>query len=109
MLSLISIIQGWLKYVVSEILRLVRAKVQGKMISKFESNLQTKDWNIRVNTSILGINDVCNFYIGKYCNWWGERNPEWFHYNISGEIIHNRCTEKRAQSNQEGKPIEYPG
>ena len=42
---------------------------------QLEKKLQTKYWSIRVNTSILGMNDVDNYYLGKACKWWGDRNP----------------------------------
>ena len=50
---------------------------------QLEGKLQTKDWSIRVNTSILGMNDVDTYYIGKACKWWYGRNPADFYYNIA--------------------------
>ena len=41
---------------------------------QLERKLQTKDWSIKVNTSILGMDDVDNYYIGKSCEWWDDRN-----------------------------------
>ena len=69
---------------------------------QLERNLQTKDWSIRVNTSILGMNDVDTYYLGKPCKWWDDRNPEEFYYNISEEMIENRWNERRARRNQAG-------
>ena len=34
---------------------------------KLERKLQTKDWSIRVNNSILGMNVVYTYYFGKAC------------------------------------------
>ena len=34
---------------------------------QLERKLQTKDWSIRVNTSILGMNVVYTYYLGKSC------------------------------------------
>ena len=45
---------------------------------QLDRKLQTKDWSIRLNTSILGMNDVDTYYIGKDCEWWGDRNPAEF-------------------------------
>ena len=43
---------------------------------QLERKLQTKDWSIRVNTSILGMNVIYTYYLGKACKWWDERNKE---------------------------------
>ena len=59
---------------------------------QFERKLQTKYWSIRVNTSILGINDVDNYYIGKACKWWDKSNPSYFYYNTAEYIIDNWWT-----------------
>ena len=59
---------------------------------QLESKLQTKDWSIRVNTSILGMNDVDTYYLGKACEWWDDSNNEEFYYNISEEMIDNWWT-----------------
>ena len=53
------------------------------------------------------MNDVDNYYIGKACNWWDDRNPAYFYYNIAEEMIDNRWTEGRALRNQAGQPIEH--
>ena len=45
---------------------------------QLERKLQTKDWSIRVNTSILGMNDFYTFYLGKYFECCDGRNPEDF-------------------------------
>ena len=50
---------------------------------QLERKLQAKDWSIRVNTSILGLNDVYTYYLGKYFEWWYYRNPEEFCYNLT--------------------------
>ena len=42
---------------------------------QLERKLQIKDWSIRANTSIPGMNDVDTYYIGKACEWWDGRNP----------------------------------
>ena len=34
---------------------------------QLERNLQAKDWSIRVNNSILGMNDVDTYYLRKAC------------------------------------------
>ena len=41
---------------------------------QLERKLQTKDSIIRVNTSVLGMDYVDTYYIGKDCKWWGDRN-----------------------------------
>ena len=46
---------------------------------QLEGKLQTKDWSIKVNTSILGMDDVDTYYLGKDCEWWDDRNPEEFY------------------------------
>ena len=46
---------------------------------QLERKLQTKNWSIRVNTSILGMNDVATYYLGKACKWWYESNPAEFY------------------------------
>ena len=46
---------------------------------KLERKLQTKDWSTLVNTSILGVNDVDTYYIGKACKWWDDRKPAEFY------------------------------
>ena len=47
----------------------------GKDYFQLERKLQTKDWSIIVNTSILVINDVNTYYLGMACKWWDDRNP----------------------------------
>ena len=69
---------------------------------QLERKLQTKDCSIRVNNSILGMNDVDTYYFGKACDWWYDRNPTEFYYNIAEEMIDNRCTERRTRRNQAG-------
>ena len=66
---------------------------------KLDKNLQTKDLSIRDNTSILGMNDVYTYYIGKACKWWYDRNPEDLYCNLSEEMIHNWWTNKRTIRN----------
>ena len=55
------------------------------------------------------MNCVYDYYIGKACEWWCDRNPEEFYYNLSEEMIDNRCTERRTRGIQAGIPTEYPG
>ena len=74
-----------------------------------ERKLQTKDWSIKVNTSILGMDDVDIYYLGKACDWSDVRNPVEFYYNITEEMIDNRWTKRRTRRNQVGQPIEYTG
>ena len=50
---------------------------------QLERKLQTKDWSIRAHTSILGMNDADDYYLGKACECWDDRNPAEFYYNIS--------------------------
>ena len=76
---------------------------------QLKRKLQNKDWDIRVNTSILGMNDVDTYCTGNACNWWDERNPAEFYYNPAEEIIENRWTERRTRRKQAGKTIYYPG
>ena len=54
------------------------------------------------------MNDVDNYYLGKDCKWWDDRNPAEFYYNLVEEMIGNRWTEMITKINQAGKPIEYP-
>ena len=49
---------------------------------QLERNIQTNYWSIRVNTSIIGMNGVDNYYLGKACEWWDDRNPAELSYNI---------------------------
>ena len=49
---------------------------------QLEMKLQTKDWSIIVNNLILRMNGVDTYYLGKDCNWWDDRNPAEFYYNI---------------------------
>ena len=74
---------------------------------QLERKLQTKDWSIRVNTSILGMNDVDTYHLGKACEWWYDRNPTEFYSNLAEEMIDNGWTERRTQRNQAGQPKEY--
>ena len=76
---------------------------------QFERKLQIKDWSIIFNTSILGVNDVDTYYLGKACKWWYYRDPTEFYYNLAEGMIENRWTERRTQRNQAGQYIEYPG
>ena len=76
---------------------------------QLERKIQTKDCSIRVNTSILGTNDVDTYYLGKDCKCWDEKKPAEFYYNLAKEIIDNRWTERRTQINQAGQPMEHPG
>ena len=50
---------------------------------QLERNLQTKDWSIKVNTPIIGMDDVDTYYLGKACDWWDDRNPTEFYYNLT--------------------------
>ena len=72
---------------------------------QLERKIQNKDWSIRVNTSILGMNDVDTYYLGKACNWCDDRNPAEFYYNLAEKMIDNRWTERMTRRNQAGKPI----
>ena len=42
---------------------------------QLERKLQTEDWSIKVNTSILGMDHVDIYYLGKACEWWDDSNP----------------------------------
>ena len=46
---------------------------------QLDRKLQTKDWSIRVNNSIIGMSDVGTYYLGKACKWWYDRNPAKFY------------------------------
>ena len=46
---------------------------------QLERNIHTKYWSIRVNTSILGMNDVDTFYLGKNFEWRDDRSPAEFY------------------------------
>ena len=72
---------------------------------QLERKLQIKDWSIRVNISILLINGVDAYYLGKACKCWNDRNPAEFHYNLSEDMIDNRFNERRTQRNQSVQPI----
>ena len=61
---------------------------------QLERKLQTKDWSINIYTSILGMDDYDNYYIGRACYWWDDRNPEEFYYNLTEEMIDNWWTER---------------
>ena len=50
---------------------------------QLERKLHTNDWIIRVNTSILGMNDFDTCYLGKACKWWYDRNPGEFYYHLA--------------------------
>ena len=63
---------------------------------QLERKLQTKDWSIKVNTSILEMDDVDTYHIGKACDWWDYRNPAEFYSKLIEEIIDNRWTERRT-------------
>ena len=63
---------------------------------QLERNIQTKDWIIRVNNSILGMNYVYTYYLGKACKWWDYKNPAELYYNIADKMIDNRWTERRT-------------
>ena len=63
---------------------------------QLERKLQTKDLIIVANTSILGMNDVDTYYLGKACKWWDDSNPAELYYNIAEDMIDNRWTERRA-------------
>ena len=55
------------------------------------------------------MDDFDTDYLGKDCEWWDDRKPEIFYYNLTEEIIENWWNERRTQRNQAGPPIEYPG
>ena len=55
------------------------------------------------------MDDVDIYYIGKACDWWDYRNAEYFYYNLTEEMIHNRWTGKSTQRNKARQSIEYPG
>ena len=76
---------------------------------QLERKLHTNDWIIRVNTSILGMNDFDTCYLGKACKWWDDSNPAEFYCNLAEEMVDNRWIEIRTWRNQAGQPIEYPG
>ena len=42
---------------------------------QMQRKLQTKDWSIRVDNSIIGMNGVYAYYLGKSCKWWDDSNP----------------------------------
>ena len=63
---------------------------------QLERKLQIRDWSIRVNNSIIGMNDVDTYYVGNACEWWDDNNPAEFYYNIAEEIIDNRWNEIRT-------------
>ena len=42
---------------------------------QLERKLQIRDWSIRVNNSIIGMNDVDTYYVGNACEWWYDNNP----------------------------------
>ena len=46
---------------------------------QLEGKIYTKDWSVRFNNSILGMNDVDTYYLGKSCKWWYDRNPAEFY------------------------------
>ena len=56
---------------------------------QMERKLQTKCWHIRVNTSIIAMNDVNTWLLGKACNWWEDTCPKEFHYHLAEEMIDN--------------------
>ena len=56
---------------------------------QMERKLETKQWDIRVNTSILGMIDVDTYLLGKQCKWWDDKDPKEFHYNLAEEMIEN--------------------
>ena len=76
---------------------------------QLERNLQTEDWSIKVNTSILGMDHVDIYYLGKACEWWDDSNPAEFYYNLAEEMIENHWNERRTRRNQAGQPISCPG
>ena len=43
---------------------------------QFDRELQTKYWNIRVNTEILGMNDVDTYSFDNACKWWDKEGHE---------------------------------
>ena len=87
----------------------MRATVRRQDDFQWEGKLNTKNWSIRFNNSILVINDVDTYYLGKSCEWGYSRNPAEFYCNIAKEMIDNRWTERRTRRNQAGQPIEYTG
>ena len=76
---------------------------------QLERKLQTKDWSIKVNTLIHGIYYVDTYYLGKSCEWWYDRNPAEFYYNLTEDMIDNMWTEIRTRRNQVGQPRDYLG
>ena len=50
---------------------------------QLERKLTTKDWSIKVNPSIIGMDDVDTYYLGKACYWWGDRNTAELYYNLT--------------------------
>ena len=54
---------------------------------QLERKLQTKDWSIKVNTSIFGIYDVDTYYLGKACKCWDGRKPTEFYCNLPEDMM----------------------
>ena len=75
---------------------------------KSERKFQTKDRSIRVNNSILGMNVVYTYYLGKACKRRDESNPSEFQYNLADDMIENRWNERSTRINKAEQPIEDP-
>ena len=83
-----------------------------QQVIQLETKLKVKEWHLRVNHTILGINDVDTYRLGKAMGWWKTKTgavqtPLQFYNELIEEMIDNNmvqsqtartCTQPCAQS-----------
>ena len=83
-----------------------------QQVIQLETKLKVKEWHLRVNHTILGINDVDTYRFGKAMGWWKTKTgavqtPLQFYNELIEEMIDNNmvqsqtprtCTQPCAQS-----------
>ena len=86
-----------------------------QQVIQLEKKLKVKEWHLRVNHTILGINDVDTYRFGKAMGWWKtpsgkEQTPLEFLNDLIEEMIDNTmiksqtarsCTQRDVQSEVE--------
>ena len=79
----------------------MRATIQGKDDFQLERKLQTKYWSTRVNTSILGMNYVDTYYLGKSCECQDDSKPTESNYNLAEGMIYNQWNERSTRETRQ--------
>ena len=63
-----------------------------QQVFKLEKKIHVKDWENRVNHTIMGINDVDTYRFGKAMGWWDDLTKHEFYNELIEEMIDNDMT-----------------